>query len=120
MPLICYDLRCPGWSRNTDHYDLLIYVANWPEKRSQAWQTLLQARAIENQAYTIGVNRVGTDGNDIYYSGNSSVIDYAGESLVECAHVEQVITTTLSKSKQEHFRSKLNFLPDQDSFTIEY
>ena len=118
LPLICYDLRFPVWSRNTEYYDLLIYVANWPEKRSHAWRSLLTARAIENQAYTIGLNRVGTDGNDIYYSGNSSIIDYAGTPLIQCAHLEQVITTTLSKSKQDHFRSKLHFLPDQDSFMI--
>ena len=90
LPLICYDLRFPVWSRNTEDYDLLIYVANFPEKRAHAWKTLLQARAIENQAYTVGLNRVGYDGNDIYHSGDSCVLDYSGRTLYHQAHLEDV------------------------------
>lgn len=85
-PLICYDLRFPVWSRNRANqgvfdYDLLIYVANWPERRAHAWKSLLVARAIENQAYVVGVNRVGRDGNDISYSGDSAVLDFLGERI---------------------------------------
>ena len=118
MPLICYDLRFPVWSRNTDNYDLLVYTANWPHKRSAAWRSLLAARAIENQAYTVGLNRIGNDPNGNYYSGDSSIIDYAGETLALAVHQEQIISATLYKEKQEQFRSKLRFLQDQDHFTI--
>lgn len=118
MPLICYDIRFPVWSRNNLNYDLLVYVANFPNRRRKAWRNLLLARAIENQAYTIGVNRVGEDGNGVYHSGDSAIIDYAGEYYHEITHAESVCTTTLSYSKQKTFRSKLQFLPDQDSFSI--
>ncbi|MEO1624345.1 MAG: amidohydrolase [Bacteroidota bacterium] len=113
-PLICYDLRFPVWSRNTVDYDLLIYVANFPAKRSLAWKTLLQARAIENLAYTIGVNRVGTDENDIYYSGDSSLIDYEGNILFQQADEEAIFTTSLSYQAQQSFRQRFNFLADRD------
>ena len=118
MPLICYDLRFPVWSRNNLNYDLLIYVANWPDRRRNAWQSLLKARAIENQAYTIGVNRVGTDGAGHYYSGDSALVDYAGELLYQLSHQEAVLTASLSYTKQQTFRSKLRFLDDQDIFEI--
>lgn len=118
MPLVCYDLRFPVWSRNRDHYDLLLYVANWPTKRRVAWQALLTARAIENQAYTIGLNRVGEDGNGYPHSGDSAVYDFAGAALLQAAEVEGVFTITLDKAKQEQFREKLRFLDDQDDFTI--
>lgn len=117
-PLVCYDLRFPVWSRNTEHYDLLIYVANFPARRSHAWKSLLVARAIENQAYTIGLNRVGTDENGIYYSGDSVVLDYEGQMRYQISHTEDVFTTSLSYTDLQHFRSKLNFLPDQDRFEI--
>ena len=117
-PLICYDLRFPVWSRNTVNYDLLIYVANWPEKRNTAWKSLLRARAIENQAYTIGVNRVGRDGNDLDYSGDSSIIDYAGALQFQVSNIEGVFTATLSYEKQQAFRKKLQFLADRDQFEI--
>ena len=117
-PQICYDLRFPVWSRNVEDYDLLFYVANFPAKRRDAWKALLKARAIENQVYTIGVNMVDVDGNDIYYSGDSSVIDYNGEILYQVAHIEDCFTIKLSRQKQEHFRSKLQFLPDRDDFEI--
>lgn len=118
MPLICYDLRFPVWSRNNVNYDLLIYVANFPERRNHAWKSLLVARAIENQTYTIGVNRVGADGNDIYHSGDSMLVDYQGFVLYQLAHHEGVFTTTLNRNLQLDFRKKFNFLADQDFFSI--
>ncbi len=118
LPLICYDLRFPVWSRNVDDYDLLLYVANWPERRSHAWRSLLTARAIENQAYTIGLNRVGKDGNDIYYSGDSMVVEYSGALRYHIAHAENAFTTTLSGKAQREFRQKLAFLPDRDAFQL--
>lgn len=119
---VCYDLRFPVWARqqtnNSPEYDVLIYVANWPERRKHAWRTLLQARAIENQCYVIGVNRVGDDGNGIYHSGNSMVVDAMGEVLYEKEHEEDVHTITLSKDKLEEIRHKLPFLKDADDFHI--
>lgn len=119
MPLICYDLRFPVWSRNTQGYDVLLYVANWPEVRSHAWKALLTGRAIENQSYTIGVNRIGEDGNGVPHSGDSSVIDYSGETLLQARSIEGVYTIELNREAQQRFRSKLSFLADQDQFTIE-
>lgn len=118
MPLICYDLRFPVWSRNTKNYDLLIFIANFPEKRSHAWQSLLLARAIENQAFTIGLNRVGKDGNGIYYSGDSRLIDFEGKTLYGKADIEDTYTATLSFAAQKAFRAKLPFLDDRDAFLI--
>ncbi|NCU02626.1 MAG: nitrilase family protein [Chitinophagaceae bacterium] len=127
---VCYDLRFPVWARQTPsqlppsgeefvpEYDVLIYVANWPERRVHAWKTLLTARAIENQCYVIGVNRTGNDGNNIYHSGNSMVIDAMGEVLYEKEHEEDVFTITLSKEKLEEIRHKLPFLKDADDFSI--
>lgn len=117
-PLICYDLRFPVWSRNNEKYDLLLYVANWPERRRHHWQSLLVARAIENQAYTIGVNRVGKDGKDINYSGDSCLIDYAGETRVKLAYQETLLTVSLDKPSQDAYREKYAFLADQDSFQV--
>lgn len=118
-PLICYDLRFPVWSRNVEDYDLLIYVANFPARRAAAWKSLLLARAIENQAYTIGVNRVGTDGKDIYYSGDSSLIDFEGRTLYQVAHIEDTFTATLSASEQKDFRNRYAFLKDRDRFIMD-
>ena len=118
-PLICYDLRFPVWSRNSVDYDLLIYVANWPEKRNYAWKTLLHARAIENQAWTIGVNRVGKDGNGFYYSGDTSIIEPAGAEIIyTCAHEEAIFTKSLSYQHLLDVRQSLPFLQDQDEFEI--
>ncbi|MDB2385010.1 amidohydrolase [Polaribacter sp.] len=118
-PQICYDLRFPVWSRNTNNYDLLIYVANWPKKRVNAWQTLLKARAIENMAYTIGVNRIGTDQNNLDYTGKSMIVDFLGKSLATLKpNVEGIVFTTLSKKKQNDARKKLGFLNDRDHFNI--
>lgn len=117
-PLICYDLRFPVWSRNTENYDLLIYVANFPERRSEAWKNLLVARAIENQAFTVGVNRVGTDGKDIFHSGDTSVIDFEGRLLYRASQVEAVFSTSLSLTDLKRFRKRLSFLADGDDFEV--
>lgn len=122
---VCYDLRFPVWARQQIHpetsapeYDLMVYVANWPQRRSHAWKTLLCARAIENQAYVIGVNRVGSDGHQVYHSGDSLVIDPMGEVLYHMPDQEDVFTITLEKSMLEETRQKLPFLKDADSFRI--
>lgn len=119
---VCYDLRFPVWARQgpeeEPEYDVLIYVANWPERRIHAWKTLLTARAIENQCYVIGVNRTGDDGNQIHYSGNSMVIDALGEVLYEKTNEEDIHTITLSKEKLQDIRTKLPFLKDADDFSI--
>ncbi|HMQ49851.1 MAG TPA: amidohydrolase [Saprospiraceae bacterium] len=118
MPLICYDLRFPVWSRNTMDYDLLLYVANWPDKRKMHWQTLLAARAIENQAYTIGLNRCGSDANGLYYSGDTAVYDYGGELLGRISHQEGILDLKLNKAAQQDYRNKLPFLQDRDNFSF--
>ncbi len=117
-PLICYDLRFPVWSRNTKGYDLLLFVANWPSKRVQAWDTLLKARAIENMAYCAGLNRVGTDPNGHTYSGHSAVYDCLGNQLVY-SESETTLRVTLSKAHIIETRESLKFLEDRDSFTLE-
>jgi predicted amidohydrolase len=122
--LVCYDLRFPVWARQqfdeeqNFEYDVLIYVANWPERRNTAWKTLLQARAIENQCYVIGVNRVGNDGNEIYHSGDSMVVSPLGEVLYHKAHDEDIFTITLKKEDLDEVRSKFQFWRDADSFQI--
>ncbi len=124
--LVCYDLRFPVWSRQSHgveenrglEYDVLIYVANWPEKRNSIWKTLLQARAIENQCFCIGVNRVGNDGNGIYYSGDSMAVNPLGEVLYHKAHDEDICTITLEKEELEKIREKMPFWKDADSFKI--
>ncbi len=118
-PLICYDLRFPVWARNRENYDLLLYVANWPTPRISAWDTLLRARAIENMSYTIGVNRVGIDGNGHEYSGNSACYDPMGNCMVKNNKGEAVIMyVTLDKEKQNLARKKFHFLSDMDTFSI--
>ena len=102
----------------TPEYDVLIYVANWPERRNHAWKTLLQARAIENQCYVVGVNRVGTDGTGLYYSGDSMVVDPLGAPLYTKANDEDVFTITLQKDSLEEVRNKLPFLKDADRFLL--
>ncbi len=121
---VCYDLRFPVWARQqydenkNFEYDVLIYVANWPEKRSYAWKTLLQARAIENQCYVIGVNRVGDDGNGIYHSGDSIVIDPLGEILYHKKDEEDIFTITLKKEDLNGVRERFQFWRDADDFQI--
>lgn len=117
--MICYDLRFPVWARNVgDEYDVLLYVANWPEIRSQAWKTLLQARAIENQCYVVGVNRVGKDGKGFSYTGDSSVHGPLGEQLWQHSNAEAVHTVTLDKDTLQQVREKLPFLKDADKFML--
>lgn len=119
-PLICYDLRFPVWARNTKDYDLLLYVANWPVKRIIAWDTLLKARAIENMAYCIGVNRVGLDGNNYEYNGHSAAFDVLGEQISTTDfEVEFIQTIVLNKVELNDHRQKLQFLADRDLFTLE-
>ncbi|MBP6334472.1 MAG: amidohydrolase [Bacteroidia bacterium] len=121
FPLICYDLRFPVWSRRNPQldYDLIIYVANWPDVRIRAWNHLLIARAIENQSYVAGVNRVGNDGNEFSHSGNSCVIDYKGEILSSFEiNKEQHETITLNKDELADFRKQLPFSSDADRFEI--
>ena len=130
---VCYDLRFPVWARQQRkedveeqigkqegnlEFDVLIYVANWPEKRSHAWKTLLQARAIENQCYVIGVNRVGNDGNNIYHSGDSMVIDPLGAVLYHKEKEEEVFTINLEKTTLDEVRSRFPFWKDADDFHI--
>lgn len=118
-PLICYDLRFPVWSRNKNlEYDLLIYVASWPEKRIQVWDKLLMARAIENQSYVVGVNRIGTDDLGIGYVGHSSIIDFYGNPIYEAQSQEMVHTAIFDKEKLNEFRQKFPSYLDADSFEI--
>ena len=120
--LVCYDLRFPVWARQQSaeapEYDILLYVANWPERRSHAWKTLLTARAIENQCYVIGVNRVGNDGNQISYSGDSMVIDALGNTLYHKAGEEDIVTIVLKKEPLQEIREKFPFWRDADHFKI--
>ncbi len=122
--MVCYDLRFPVWARQQYHinngfeYDVLIYVANWPQRRNHAWKTLLQARAIENQCYVIGVNRVGVDGNDLNYSGDSMVADSLGNVLYEKENEEDIFTITLEKKHLEQVREKLPFWREADPFLL--
>ncbi len=117
-PMICYDLRFPVWSRNTEQYDLLLYVANWPDARASAWRQLLRARAIENLSYVCGVNRIGIDGVGLNYIGDSAIIDYTGEDLISMKDEDGVITSTLHKEQLQTFREQFDFLNDRDSFTL--
>ena len=136
--LICYDLRFPVWSRQSvplrplgdgtfvkadnvnsqPEYDVLVYVANWPERRVHAWKTLLQARAIENQCYVIGVNRTGQDGKGLNYSGDSMVVDPMGEIIQTASNEEAIFTCALSLEKLTSVRQKLPFLKDADPFIV--
>ena len=125
-PMICYDLRFPAWSRNTmgdfvcghtPYYDLLIYVANWPNKRAHHWKTLLPARAIENQSFIVGVNIAGVDGNGIEYSGDSTMIDYTGQTLTQIPDGQSdIITIVVSLEELHAYRKQLPFLADADMF----
>jgi predicted amidohydrolase len=118
-PLICYDLRFPVWARNTNTaYDVLLYVANWPERRAQAWKYLLIARAIENQAYVVGVNRVGNDGNDISHTGDSMALDPLGNVLYHKIDEEAIATIELNYEELKKHREQLPFLKDADDFVL--
>ncbi|HTN38034.1 MAG TPA: nitrilase family protein [Arachidicoccus sp.] len=120
---ICYDLRFPVWARqqiqaSQPEYDILINVANWPEKRHGTWTTLLKARAIENMAYVVGVNRVGVDGNKIAYRGDSVILDPLGNPLYEGGDQEDINTITLKKDNLQQIRDQYPFLGDADTFLI--
>ena len=123
-PLVCYDLRFPVFSRNGHdpqrgfNYDLVLFVANWPAARAHAWRTLLRARAIENLSYCLGVNRVGTDGNQLPYSGDSGVLDYLGQAMVDLGAQEQTVTVTLDPAALAAFREKFPAWMDADAFEL--
>lgn len=117
-PLVCYDLRFPVFARNIENYDLLLYVANWPKLRINAWDILLKARAVENMCYTIGVNRIGTDANNHEYSGHSQLVDFLGNYLIEPQETDGVFIVEIDKEKLLETRSKLAFLNDRDTFNI--
>ena len=122
-PLICYDLRFPTWARNKyDNgifdYDLLIYVANWPKPRIESWNTLLKARAIENQSFVAGVNRIGTDEVGHHYSGNSGIYDFLGNTLDFGQDHDTIVSSSLNGDSMVEFRTKYPFLKDSDKFEI--
>jgi omega-amidase len=120
-PYICYDLRFPVWSRNRNDYDLAIYSANWPENRISAWNTLIKARAIENQCYVAAVNRIGTDGGGIKYCGDSMIVDPGGEIIASANRdVESSFTCEISLTELNDFRNKFPVLNDADDFSIEF
>ena len=119
MPLICYDLRFPVWSRNRNDYDLLINSANWPAPRRDVWITLLKARAIENQCYVAGVNRTGIDGTGIKYSGDSVIIGPKGETIASGGHDnEAIVYGEISQGELSEFRRKFPVLEDRDEFLV--
>jgi predicted amidohydrolase len=125
-PQVCYDLRFPVWLRNRYDaaqgrfdYDLLVFVANWPAARRHAWSTLLKARAIENLCYCVGVNRVGTDGNDIAYAGDSAALDFLGQPLVELGGQEQVVTVSMEPAALDAFRQRFPAWMDADPFALQ-
>ncbi|WP_348813112.1 nitrilase family protein [Flavobacterium maritimum] len=117
-PLVCYDLRFPVFSRNTEDYDLLLYVASWPKPRINAWDVLIRARAVENMCYVIGVNRNGFDNNNLEYVGHSQAVDFLGNYVLEPQEAEDVFIVELSKEKMIEARKKLGFLNDRDSFVL--
>ncbi|OXA86787.1 amidohydrolase [Flavobacterium hercynium] len=115
---VCYDLRFPVFARNVEQYDLLLYVANWPKVRTNAWDILLRARAVENLSYVIGVNRVGFDGNNYEHIGHSQVVDFLGDYVLEPQEAEAVFIVELDKNAMLETRKKLDFLSDRDQFEI--
>lgn len=117
-PLVCYDLRFPVFSRNVENYDVLLYVANWPKPRVNAWDILLKARAVENMSYVIGVNRIGIDGNNHEYVGHSQAVDFLGNYLLEPQETEGVFIVNLDKEKLLQTRKILAFLSDRDNFQL--
>jgi len=119
LPLICYDLRFPVWARNRQNeFDMILYIANWPQRRIAHWNLLLQARAVENQCYVAGVNRIGKDGNGINHTGESAVVDYLGSPLSTVTHKETTETIKLSYSSLNHYRNKFPVWKDTDDFRI--
>lgn len=117
-PQVCYDLRFPVFARNVEEYDVLIYVANWPKQRINAWDILLKARSVENMCYTVGVNRIGFDNNHFEHVGHSQAIDFLGNYVLEPKDTEGVFIVELNKEKLLETRKKLGFLNDRDSFEL--
>lgn len=117
-PMICYDLRFPVFSRNTEDYDLLLYVANWPKPRTNAWDILLKARSVENMCYTLGVNRIGFDESGHEYIGHSQAIDFLGNTIINAEESEGVFIADLDKNAMLEARHKFGFLNDRDAFEI--
>ena len=117
-PLICYDLRFPVFTRNVEEYDVLLYVANWPKQRINAWDILLKARSVENMCYAIGVNRIGFDNNNLQYNGHSQGVDFLGNYIMEPLETEGVFVIELNKDKLIETRNKLGFLNDRDGFEL--
>lgn len=119
LPFVCYDLRFPVWCRNVEMADLMIFVANWPEKRAEHWNTLLKARAIENQCFVAAVNRVGSDFYGNEYAGDSAVYNFWGKEIISAKKLPQVLTTALSKEDLNQHRGKYTFWKDRDDFNIQ-
>jgi omega-amidase len=118
LPQVCYDLRFPVWSRNQNDYDLIVYSANWPETRQHVWNTLLKARAIENQAYVVGVNRIGNDGMDLSYIGNSQVIDFKGNVLADAGSNESILAVSIHVDELNSFKKSFPVWMDADGFSV--
>lgn len=118
-PLVCYDLRFPAWARDAQNTDLIIYVACWPQARAQAWNTLLAARAIENQCYVLGINRVGMDHNNHYHSGDTQALDYLGNRLVHVQNQETVVLAKLKADSLHEFKTRFPAYMDADKFYLE-
>lgn len=119
FPQVCYDLRFPVFSRNNLGFDVMIYVANWPARRRDHWRTLLAARAIENQCYVVGVNRIGTDGNGVDYAGDSLAVQFDGSILVDMGTSNATTALTLSQDSLEAYRQEFPAWKDADAFTLE-
>ncbi|KQX15036.1 nitrilase family protein [Flavobacterium sp. Root420] len=115
---VCYDLRFPVFARNVENYDLLLYVANWPKVRTNAWDILLKARAVENLSYVVGVNRIGLDAHNYEHIGHSQVVDFLGNYILEPQETEGVFIVELDKNVMLEMRKKLDFLSDKDVFQI--
>ncbi|MHA7130343.1 amidohydrolase [Algoriphagus namhaensis] len=124
FPQICYDLRFPVFSRNRwgkdqETYDVVVYIASWPEARTSAWETLLPARAIENLCFSLGVNRIGRDGNGISYVGQSAAYDYKGQALAELAGDDKIVVVKLDRKALQSYREKFPAWEDADSFRLD-
>ena len=118
MPIVCYDLRFPVWCRNTDAYDLMVVVANWPIARIHHWDALLKARAIENQSFVAAVNRIGKDENGLQYNGHSGIYDMNGQEILSLGEKEGIGHLVLDKTVLTLYRDQFRFLQDQDPFTL--
>lgn len=118
-PMVCYDLRFPVWTRNRGDYDLLLFIANWPEKRRMHWRQLLIARAIENQVYTVGVNRIGRDANQLDYSGDSLILAADGEIIVDCENKSGAFSAELDAAAMQEYRRKFPCHIDADNFRLD-